>query len=93
MAWRVEFDPRALDELKSLDKPVQIRIAKVLRERIAPLADPRSQGQALRGDELGSYWKYRIGDYRLICDIRDETITILILRIGHRREIYRRTAK
>ena len=93
MAWRVEFDPRALDELKSLDKPVQIRIAKVLRERIAPLVDPRSLGQALRGDELGSYWKYRIGDYRLICDIRDETITILILRIGHRREIYRRTGK
>ncbi len=89
MAWRIEFDPRALAELKRLDKPVQIRIVKVLRERIAPLADPRSLGQALRGEELGRYWKYRIGDYRLVCDIRDETITILVLRVGHRREIYR----
>ncbi|MDD5240785.1 MAG: type II toxin-antitoxin system RelE/ParE family toxin [Sulfuricella sp.] len=93
MAWQIEFDPRALDELKGLDKPVQSRIVKVLRERIASLADPRSLGQALRGDELGGYWKYRIGDYRLICDIRDETVTILILRIGHRREIYRRGQK
>lgn len=93
MAWRIEFDPRALDELKGLDKPVQSRIIKVLRERIAPLADPRSMGQALRGEELGSYWKYRIGDYRLICDIHDQTITIMVLRIGHRREVYRRAAK
>ncbi|MDP3482677.1 MAG: type II toxin-antitoxin system RelE/ParE family toxin [Sulfuricella sp.] len=50
-------------------------------------------GQALRGEELGSYWKYRIGDYRLICDIHDQTITIMVLRIGHRREVYRRAAK
>jgi mRNA interferase RelE/StbE len=89
LAWRIEFDPRALAELKRLDKPVQLRIVKVLRERIAPLADPRNLGQALRGEELGRYWKYRIGDYRLVCDIRDETITILVLRVGHRREIYR----
>ncbi len=89
MAWRIEFDPRALDELKRLDKTAQARIIKTIRERIAPLENPRVLGQALRGEELGRYWKYRIGDYRLICDIQDETVLILVLRIGHRKEVYR----
>ena len=60
-----------------------------MRERIAPLDNPRVLGQALRGEELGRYWKYRIGDYRLICDIQDETVLILVLRVGHRKEVYR----
>lgn len=89
MAWRIEFDPRALDELKRLDKTTQTRIIKTVRERIAPLENPRVLGQALRGEELGRYWKYRIGDYRLICDIQDETVLILVLRVGHRKEVYR----
>lgn len=89
MAWRIEFDPRALDELKRLDKTAQARIIKTVRERIAPLENPRILGQALRGEELGRYWKYRIGDYRLICDIQDETVLILVLRVGHRKEVYR----
>lgn len=89
MAWRIEFDPAAVDELAGLDRAVQKRILKVLRERIAPLDDPRSIGEALRGSQLGGLWKYRVGDYRLICDIRDGVIVILVLRVGHRREIYR----
>ena len=89
MAWRIEFDPAAVDELASLDRPVQKRIIKVLRERIVPLDDPRSIGEALRGNTLGKLWKFRVGDYRLICDIRDDVILILVLRVGHRREIYR----
>ncbi len=89
MAWRIEFDPAAVDELARLDRVVQKRILKVLRERISPLDDPRSIGEALRGNQLGSFWKYRIGDYRLICNIRDDVILILVLRIGHRREVYR----
>jgi mRNA interferase RelE/StbE len=89
LAWRIEFDPRALDELKRLDQAVQVRIIKTIRERIAPLENPRVLGQALRGEELGRYWKYRIGDYRLICDIQDETVLILVLRVGHRKEVYR----
>ncbi|MDO8890785.1 MAG: type II toxin-antitoxin system RelE/ParE family toxin [Sulfurimicrobium sp.] len=89
MVWRIEFDPRALDELKRLDKTAQARIIKTVRERIAPLENPRVLGQALRGEELGRYWKYRIGDYRLICDIQDETVLILVLHVGHRKEIYR----
>ena len=89
MAWRIEFDPAAVDDLKSLDRAVQQRILKVLRERIAPLVDPRSIGEALRGKELGDFWKYRVGDYRLICRVEDGIIRILILRVGHRREVYR----
>lgn len=89
MVWRIEFDPAAVDELAGLDHSVQKRILKVLRERITGLEDPRSIGEALRGRRLDGLWKYRIGDYRLICDIRDDVILILVLRIGHRREIYR----
>lgn len=89
MIWRIEFDPAAYEELAQLDRVVQKRIMKVLRERIAPLEDPRSLGEVLHGKELGRFWKYRIGDYRVICDIQDEVIRILVLRIGHRREVYR----
>ena len=89
MVWRIEFDPAAVDDLARLDRPVQQRILKVLRERIAHLEDPRALGEALRGNELGRFWKYRIGDYRLICDIQDQIIRILVLRVGHRREIYK----
>lgn len=90
MAWRIDFKPEALDELGRLDRVVQRRIIKVLRERIAPLEDPRSLGHPLTGKELGQFWKYRMGDYRVICALRDEVITILVVRIGHRREVYRR---
>ena len=89
MAWRIEFDPAAVDDLKALDRPVQQRILSVLRKRIAPLEDPRAIAQALRGSDLGGFWKYRVGDYRLICRIEDEIIRILVLRVGHRREVYR----
>lgn len=90
MTWRIEFDPAAFEELSQLDRAVQRRILKVLRERVAPLEDPRSLGEALHGKELGRFWKYRIGDYRVICDIQDNVIRILVLRVGHRREVYRR---
>jgi len=90
LAWQIEFKPEALDELGQLDRVVQRRIIKVLKERIAPMDDPRSLGQSLTGKELGQFWKYRMGDYRVICSIRDEVITILVVRVCHRREIYRR---
>lgn len=89
MTWKIEFDPKALAELERLDRQVQCRIDRVLRERIAPLEDPRSVGEELRGKDLGRFWKYRIGDYGLICDIQDDRIRILVLRIGNRKEIYR----
>ena len=91
MVWRIEFDPRAVKELSKFDRPIQQRIIKVLRERIATLVDPRSIGEALRGEELGRFWKYRIGSYRVICDIRDEDIVILVIRIGDRKEVYEKS--
>ena len=89
MAWRIEFDPAAVKELAKLDKPVARRIVQFLRDRIAPLTDPRSLGEALRGDELGSFWKYRLGDYRVVAEIVDRRVVIIVVRIGHRREVYR----
>ena len=89
MAWRIEFDPAVVAELAVLDQIIQRRIIRVLRERIAPLEDPRIVGEALRGRELGVFWKYRVGDYRLICRVEDKAIRILVIRIGHRREICR----
>ena len=88
MAWRVEFDHRAKRELDKLDRPARERITRFLRERIAISEDPRRIGEALRG-EKATLWKYRIGDYRLICDIQDNRVTVLVLAVGHRREIYR----
>lgn len=89
MAWIVEFDAAAAKDLAKLDKPVAKRIIAFLRERLAPLDDPRSLGEALKGPRLGEFWKYRIGDYRVICAIEDGRVTILVVRIGNRREIYR----
>ena len=90
MAWQIEFDPSAVKELAKLDKPVARRIVQFLRERIAPLTDPRSLGEALRGDELGSFWKYRLGDYRVVAEIVDRRVVIIVVRIGLRREVYRK---
>lgn len=89
MAWQIEFDPDALKELKRLDRPVQIRLVAFLRDRLAPLDDPRSLGEALSGARLGSYWKYRVGDWRIVCDIQDQHVVVRVLRLGNRREVYR----
>ena len=89
MAWRIEFDPDAAKELRKLDRPVQQRLLGFLRLRVAPLEDPRTIGEALAGERLGAFWKYRVGDWRLICDLQDERIVVRVLRVGHRREAYR----
>ena len=65
------------------------RILVFLKYRVAVLEDPRSIGEPLRGVTLGAYWKYRVGDYRLICDIEDDALKILVVRLGNRREVYR----
>jgi mRNA interferase RelE/StbE len=89
LAWQIEFDPDALKELKKIDRPVQKRLLSFLRDRLSPLEDPRSLGEALSGARLGSYWKYRVGDWRIVCDIQDQRIVVRVLRIGNRREVYR----
>jgi len=85
----IEFDDAAKKDLAKLDKQVARRITGYLRERVAPLDDPRSIGHALKGASLGELWRYRVGDYRIICDIQDRALRILVVRIGNRREIYR----
>jgi len=89
LAWRIELHPQAEKELSKLDPEVARKIVRFLRERVAPLEDPRSIGEGLKGPELGRFWKYRVGDYRLICHIQDQRITILLVTIGHRRDVYR----
>ena len=89
MPWAVEFDPAAAKELRRLDPQVAARILAFLRDRLAPLDDPRSIGEALRGDAPGQYWKYRPGDFRIIGRIVDRRVLIVVVRIGHRREVYR----
>ena len=87
LAWRVEFEDAALKELAKLDKPVARRILAFLRERVSQLDDPRSVGEALTGSKLGEFWKYRVGDYRIVAHIEDEALRILVLKVGHRREV------
>lgn len=87
MTWRVEFDDRARKELRKLDHQAQKRILKFLQDRIAPAEDPRQSGKALQG-VLAGLWRYRVDDYRIIAHIEDQKITILVLRIGHRRDVY-----
>ena len=89
MAWRVEFDDGAKRDLEKLDKPIALRITMFLRERVGQLDDPRSIGEALKGSRLGDFWRYRVGDYRIICDLQNQRLLVLVLRVGHRREIYR----
>lgn len=89
MAWRIEFDPAADKELGKLDPQTARRILTFLHGRVAQLEDPRSIGEALKGSRLGEFWKYRVGDYRIISHIEDAAVRILVVRIGNRRDVYR----
>ena len=88
MTWSVEWDEAARRELRKLDRTIQQRILRFFRERIMVDDDPRRFGKALQ-HELQGFWRYRIGDYRVVCQIQDEYITVLVLALGHRRHIYR----
>ena len=88
--WKVEFDREAKRDLDKLDPQVTRRIERFLYERVATLDDPRSIGEALRGSKLGEFWRYRVGDWRIICEIQDAKLVVLALRVGHRREVYKR---
>ena len=87
MDWMIEFDKKAKKEFASLSKPIQKQIDKFLLKLIKS-ENPRIFGEALKGN-LQPFWRYRVGDYRIICQIEDEKIIILILAVGHRKEIYR----
>jgi mRNA interferase RelE/StbE len=90
MAWKIEFDRAAERELDKIDVQMARRILAFLHNRVAQLDDPRSIGEALKGSKLGSFWKYRVGDFRIIASIEDNALLILVVRIGNRREVYRK---
>ena len=89
MAWKVELDEAAEHELNKLDPQVARRILSFLFDRVAKLDDPRSIGESLKGSKLGAFWKYRVGDYRIVASIEDGALRVLVVRVGNRREVYR----
>ena len=85
--WTVEFDDRARRELRKLDSGAQQEILRYLRERIAGSTDPRQFGKPLRMN-LAGLWRYRVGQYRLICRFEEDRLVVLVIKVGHRREVY-----
>ena len=89
MAWLIEIEDGAKKDIAKLDRPTAKRIVDFLRDRIAPLDNPRVLGHALQGKVLGNLWTYRTGDYRIVCEIQDKAVRILVVQVGNRREVYR----
>lgn len=87
MALKVELTELALKQLKKIGHSEARRITQYLRKRIEPLDDPRMLGKPLKGD-LSSLWRYRVGDYRLICEIQEGELVVLVVRVGHRKGVY-----
>lgn len=87
MMWSVEFDDRARKELRKLHPNVQDWILKWLRETLAVNEDPRRIGKSLKGNMKG-LWRYRVGDYRMITQIEEDKVLVLVIRIGHRKDVY-----
>ena len=87
MNWTYRFDERALKELKKLGYPAQKEILNYLDERVAGTRDPRLFGKALKADLIG-LWRYRVGDYGILCQIRDQELIVLVVAVGHRKEVY-----
>ncbi len=88
MAWTIEYTDTAKGQLRKLDKQTARRIVDFMDERIAGQENPRNSGKALTGP-LGGLWRYRVGDCRVICDIQDGALRVLVVQVGNRREIYR----
>ena len=88
MAWRVEFIPAAQRELGKLDRQAARRIGAYLQELVTSCSDPRQRGQGLTANRTG-LWRYRVGDYRVICEIQDGLLVVLVVRVSHRSEAYR----
>jgi len=88
LAWRVDFSDAAVKALKRIDRQAAQRIIQFIRERILASYNPRAHGKSLQG-ELRTYWRYRVGSYRLICHIEDDALRILVVRIAHRSHVYK----
>lgn len=88
MGWKIEISRTAERQITKLNRDTQRLILRFLRQRVATADNPRQWGKPLQGEKQG-LWRYRVGDYRLICDIQDERITVLVLVVGHRKDVYR----
>lgn len=88
MAWTIDYTDTAKGQLRKLDKQTARRIMDFMDERVAGLENLRSTGKSLTGP-LGGLWRYRVGDYRVICDLQDAALRVLVVQVGNRREIYR----
>ena len=89
MSWTINYTETAQKQLQKLDKKIARRIMDYMDTRVAQSGDPRSAGKALSGT-LGGLWRYRVADYRIIVDIQDSMLCVLVLNFGNRREIYRK---
>jgi mRNA interferase RelE/StbE len=89
LAWAIEVSPPAAKQFEKLDKTTAARLRNFLRDRVARLDDPRQLGKALKGSTLGEFWAYRAGDYRIICDLQDNRLVVLVLALSNRRDVYR----
>ncbi len=89
MAWTIEYTDTARAQLRKLDEQVARRILDYMDERVAPSEDPRRTGRLLTGP-LGGLWRYRVGDCRVVCDVQEAAVRVLVVRIGNRSDVYRR---
>ena len=89
MVWIIKYTESSSKQLKKLDKQTALRVLDYMDERVAVLSDPRSLGKNLKGPKMGEYWRYRVGDVRVICNILDGQMTVLVIEIGNRLEVYR----
>ena len=87
MAWMLKFEENAAREIRKLDPQIRRRIRNYLEQRVLSVDDPRKRGKPLRGSK-SRLWRYRVGDYRIVCEIQDNELLILVIRIGHRRNVY-----
>lgn len=87
MTWKVEYLASAAKSFRKLDPQQRRRIRVYLEERVVSLNDPRQLGKPLRG-ELTQFWRYRVGDYRVICQIQDDRLVVLVVRVAHRKNVY-----
>lgn len=89
MTWTVEVTGKALKNLRKMDTQSQKRILAFLNDRVAKADDPRQLGKPLTGSKLGDFWRYRVGDYRIVARLEDDVFKVLVLKIGNRKNVYR----
>jgi len=89
LVWIIKYTDSASKQLKKLDRQVALRILDFMDERVASLDDPRALRKKLVGPRMGDYWRFRVGDIRIICNLVDHELCVLVLEVAHRREVYR----